>query len=64
VFRQPAGACAITPVCRLRGVFQEASEALYGVLDRYTLADLVVERTLLAQVLQIAPRTVVRKVRA
>jgi len=35
------GACSIARICRLRGVLAEAVEAFHGVLDRYTLADLV-----------------------
>ncbi|WP_232627873.1 Rrf2 family transcriptional regulator [Methylobacterium sp. Leaf118] len=35
------GACAITPSCRLRRVLGEALAAFLGVLDRYTLADLL-----------------------
>lgn len=33
--------CALTPACRLRGIFAEALEAFFRVLDDYTLADLV-----------------------
>lgn len=33
------GACVISPVCRLKGIFGEALEAYLAVLDRYTLAD-------------------------
>jgi Rrf2 family nitric oxide-sensitive transcriptional repressor len=33
--------CVLTPSCRLKGVFAEALEAFFHVLDRYTLADLV-----------------------
>ena len=33
--------CSIAPVCRLRGALKEAVDAFYGVLDRYTLEDLV-----------------------
>lgn len=33
--------CRIAPACRLKGVLDEAAEAFYGVLDGYTLADLV-----------------------
>jgi Rrf2 family nitric oxide-sensitive transcriptional repressor len=36
----PSG-CSIVGVCRLRGVLGEALAAFHGVLDRYTLADLV-----------------------
>jgi Rrf2 family nitric oxide-sensitive transcriptional repressor len=33
--------CLITPRCRLRGVLKEALAAFSGTLDRYTLADLL-----------------------
>jgi len=33
--------CIITPSCRLRGVLGEALAAFIAVLDRYTLADLI-----------------------
>lgn len=39
-----AAQCAIAPVCRLRGALDEALQAFYRVLDRYTLADLVLQR--------------------
>lgn len=40
-FDEEAPECAIARTCRLRGVLGEAIAAFYGVLDRYTLADLV-----------------------
>ncbi|MES1162380.1 MAG: Rrf2 family transcriptional regulator [Rhizobacter sp.] len=43
--------CCIARICRLRGILREAVDAFYGVLDRYTLADLVANRTELAKVL-------------
>jgi Rrf2 family nitric oxide-sensitive transcriptional repressor len=43
--------CAIMGNCRLRGVLQEALEAFHGVLERYTLADLVRNRAALANAL-------------
>jgi Rrf2 family nitric oxide-sensitive transcriptional repressor len=43
--------CAITRMCRLRGVLKEAVDAFYAVLARYTLEDLVANRNRLAQVL-------------
>lgn len=49
------GHCAIAPVCRLSGVLAEAVEAFYGVLDRYTVADLVHNRQALARVMFIQP---------
>ncbi|MEJ6528417.1 MULTISPECIES: Rrf2 family transcriptional regulator [Exiguobacterium] len=39
------GRCVIAPACDLRGVLNEAMLAFLHVLDRYTIADLVVNRT-------------------
>jgi len=50
------GACVIAPACRLAGVLQEALDAFYAVLDRYTLADLVANRHRLAAILHFLPR--------
>lgn len=36
-----SGNCLITPSCRLRGVLGEALQAFTATLDRYTLADLL-----------------------
>ena len=43
--------CVIMGGCRLRGVLYEAVKAFYAVLERYTLADLVRNRSALAKVL-------------
>jgi len=50
-FEPGAAACAIGKVCRLRGVLEEAVQAFYAVLDRYTLADLVRNEVVLRRVL-------------
>ncbi len=48
--------CCIVKACRLRGVLREAVDAFYAVLDRYTLDDLVHNREMLAQMLQLQPQ--------
>jgi Rrf2 family transcriptional regulator, nitric oxide-sensitive transcriptional repressor len=45
--------CQLLPVCRLKGVLDEAAGAFFGVLDAYTLADLVTEPHKLRAELQI-----------
>lgn len=47
------GACAISPSCRLKGMFGEALSAYLAVLDKYTLADIVRNRTALGTLLGI-----------
>ena len=39
-FEPGANTCRIAPVCKLRGVLNEALQAFLDVLDRYTLADI------------------------
>ena len=63
-FGQNAGNCAIGDICGLRGVLNDAVNAFYGVLDQYTLADLVRNRQSLARVLfsgQAVPPPVSRR---
>lgn len=50
--------CRIEPACRLRGVLAEAADAFYGVLDRYTLADLMKNRKAVAQLLFFEERPI------
>ena len=40
-FDRKTNQCPIAPVCKLKGMLQEALEAFLGVLDRHTLADVV-----------------------
>jgi Rrf2 family nitric oxide-sensitive transcriptional repressor len=47
--------CSIAGACRLRGVFGEALQAFFGVLDRYTVADLVANDRQLARILFLQP---------
>ena len=50
-FDREHNTCRIAPVCRLRGVLWEATQAFHAVLDRCTLADLVNNRAELAPLL-------------
>jgi Rrf2 family transcriptional regulator, nitric oxide-sensitive transcriptional repressor len=45
------GACCIQSTCKLMGILREAQIALFEVLDRYTLADLLVPETQLTNIL-------------
>jgi Rrf2 family nitric oxide-sensitive transcriptional repressor len=45
-----AGGCRLAPTCRLKGVLQEAHDAFFEHLDRYTLQDLIAKRTPFATV--------------
>ena len=47
------GACAISPGCRLKGIFAEALFAYLEVLDKYTLADITRNRAVLRSLLDI-----------
>ncbi|EPZ45077.1 Rrf2 family transcriptional regulator [Alicyclobacillus acidoterrestris] len=38
------GTCILSPTCRLKNVLGEALNAYFAVLERYTLADIVVNR--------------------
>ncbi|MFC7420768.1 RrF2 family transcriptional regulator [Iodobacter arcticus] len=40
-FDREHSTCSIGAVCRLKGVLNEAMQAFYSVLDRYTLQDLI-----------------------
>jgi Rrf2 family nitric oxide-sensitive transcriptional repressor len=46
--------CTIDGSCLLRGVLEDATDAWFGVLDRYTLADLIEPRGRLVDLLQIS----------
>lgn len=48
---QGEGGCCLIPVCRLTGILRESQQAMYQVLDKYTLADLLVDKTSLRQIL-------------
>lgn len=46
--------CAIDGACRLKGALNAATQAFLGVLDGYTLADVLKPKTKLLQLLPIA----------
>lgn len=48
--------CCIQQACALIGILKEAQMALYGVLDRYTLADLLQRDAPLTAILMPMPR--------
>ena len=48
--------CSISDDCRLKGVLADAVKAMYAVLDRYTIADVVKNRSQLAKVLFVDSR--------
>jgi Rrf2 family nitric oxide-sensitive transcriptional repressor len=50
-FSQGRSDCRIERACLLRGAFQKAAQAFYAVLDTYTLADLIANRTALVRTL-------------
>jgi Rrf2 family nitric oxide-sensitive transcriptional repressor len=45
--------CRISPTCRLKGVFQEATQAFLDVLDHYTIEDLVESRSSILRLLSL-----------
>lgn len=45
--------CVITSACRLKSILGEALNAFIGVLDQYTLSDLLTEQRALADLLNI-----------
>lgn len=47
-------ACVITPSCHLKQVLYEARESFFGVLDSYTIADLVQDHRGLTRLLGLA----------
>lgn len=46
--------CCIQPACRLIGILHEAQDALFGVLGKYTLADLIQREEPLSHILMKA----------
>ncbi len=49
------GRCVIAPACALTGVIDEALAAFMAVLDRYTLADMLVKQSRLMRLFKLPP---------
>jgi Rrf2 family transcriptional regulator, nitric oxide-sensitive transcriptional repressor len=49
----PAGYCRIAPCCTLRSAMREAVQAFLGILDQYTLEDLLRPKLKLRQLLGV-----------
>lgn len=45
------GDCCIMPVCKLIAILRESQQAMYRVLEQYTLADLLIDKNPLSQIL-------------
>ena len=54
-FDKKASDCRIEAACVIRGVLGRALEAFFGVLDGYTLADLLAPKPRLLKMLTLAP---------
>lgn len=50
-FRPDGNQCILSPACRLKGALQEALVAYLAVLDKYTIADFIVNKDELAAIL-------------
>jgi len=52
-FARETSDCRIEQPCLLRGAFEKAVQAFYAVLDTYTLADLLENRSALVRLLRV-----------
>lgn len=53
-FQASDNACPLTPCCPLTGVLREAMESFLAVLDRYTLADIIIPASPMARALSLS----------
>jgi Rrf2 family nitric oxide-sensitive transcriptional repressor len=53
-FDKSASNCRIEPACVLKGILSRAMDEFFAVLDRHTLADLLVSRPKLARILVLS----------
>lgn len=63
-FDHGRNACLVTPACGLRGPLDEALRAFLGVLDRYSLADLIGNRASLRRMRHLLADSVPSEARA
>jgi Rrf2 family transcriptional regulator, nitric oxide-sensitive transcriptional repressor len=57
------GECCIQSTCKLMGILREAQIAMFAVLDKYTLADLLINESPLARILMSPnPSVLVKKI--
>lgn len=54
-FDEANNTCKLSPVCRLKGVFNEALSAYFRVLEKYTLQDLIKNKEMLNELLKSSP---------
>ncbi|HHT9802760.1 TPA: Rrf2 family transcriptional regulator [Legionella pneumophila] len=54
-FNKVKANCCIAPVCKLKGVLHEAQAAFMAVLERYTLSDVLHNKSELSVLLNINP---------
>lgn len=60
-FDRETNTCPLTRACGLKGALAEAVEAFLGVLDQYSLADLVAKPQWLAGVIALTPTGTARR---
>ena len=53
-FRPGRASCPIVASCTVQHLLGEAADSFLAVLDRYTLADIIQQRTMLARDLRMA----------
>ena len=52
-FNKEKANCCIAPACRLKGILHEAERAFRAVLNRYTLADILMNGSALGALLGV-----------
>jgi Rrf2 family nitric oxide-sensitive transcriptional repressor len=63
-FDRERNTCVVAPACGLRGPIEEALQAFLGVLDRYSLADLIKNPSSLRRMRRLLASSALLEVRA